>query len=123
MSNNDVVELNHAGILETVKKLLGLTKEYTAFDMDIVVHINSVFSTLTQMGVGPEEGFIINGYGETWDDYIQNDNPAKIQQIKTYIYQKVRTYFDPPANSNLLEALNRSIAELEYRLYTEKGGY
>ena len=117
------VFLNEPGILMTVKKLLGLTEEYTAFDMDIVVHINSVLSNLNQMGVGPEEGFLVTGYEETWDDYITEPNPNKFQQVKTYIYQKVRVLFDPPANSNLLGALNKSLSELEYRLYTEKGGY
>jgi len=109
-------------ILETVKKMLGLPKTMESFDMDIIIHINSIFSILTQMGVGPKNGFKITGYNDLWSSYINADN-LKYEQIKTYMYLKVRSLFDPPSNGNILEAMNRSITELEYRLYTESGGY
>lgn len=109
-------------ILESVKKLLGLTKDYDAFDSDILIHINTVFSTLTQMGVGPSEGFEITGYDELWSDYITSDS-KKTQQLRTYLYMKVKSLFDPPSNGNLAEAMNKAIHEMEYRLYTEEGGY
>ena len=110
-------------ILSTIKKMLGLTKDYTAFDVDISIHINSVLSNLTQMGVGPSDGFNITGYKETWTDYISEINNSNFQNIKTYIYQKVRFLFDPPSNGNLLEALKNSITENEYRLYVAFGGH
>ena len=106
-------------ILETIKKMLGLPKDEVSFDTDILVHINTVFSNLTQMGIGPEEGFTITGYEETWSQFITSD-PLKTQQIKSYIYLKVKTVFDPSANSNVAEAFNKAIAELEYRLYVEE---
>lgn len=115
--------LVESSILTTIKKLLGLTKEYTAFDLDVITHINTVFGILTQMGIGPLEGFMIQGYGETWDQYMEGDNPTVMQQIKTLIYQKVKFFFDPPSNPNLSNAISKSIAELEYRIYSEKGGY
>lgn len=106
-------------ILETIKKMLGLPKDEVSFDTDILVHINTVFSNLTQMGIGPEEGFTITGYDETWSQFITSD-PLKTQQIKSYIYLKVKTVFDPTANSNVAEAFNKTISELEYRLYVEE---
>ena len=106
-------------ILETIKKMLGLPKDEVSFDTDILVHINTVFSNLTQMGIGPEEGFTITGYEEKWSQFITSD-PLKTQQIKSYIYLKVKTVFDHSANSNVAEAFNKTIAELEYRLYVEE---
>lgn len=111
---------NEESILITIKKLLGVGKEYDAFDTDIITHINTVFSNLTQMGVGPETGFVINSDQEKWSDYEISD---KTQQIKTYIYTKVKLLFDPPSNGNLLESLNKTANELEYRLYVEQGGH
>lgn len=115
------VQLVMDSILETVKKLLGLTKEYDAFDSDIIVHTNTVFSILTQMGVGPTDGFTITGYNETWEEYVTSSK-LKTQQIKSYIFLKVRSLFDPPNNGAVAEANNRAISEMEYRLYTEEGG-
>lgn len=109
-------------ILESVKKILGLTKEYDAFDYDILTHINTVFSNITQMGIGPQEGFTITGYAEKWEDFTLT-NPLQKQQIRSLVPLKVRVLFDPSANGNISGALDRQIAELEYRLYTEEGGY
>lgn len=106
-------------ILETIKKLLGLPKEYEAFDTDIKIHINTVFSNLTQMGIGPEEGFTITGYEQKWVDFVTSDY-KKTQQIQSYIYLKVKTLFDPSANSNVAEAINKAITEMEYRLFIEE---
>lgn len=102
-------------ILETVKKLLGLSKDYTAFDTDIVILINSVFSTLQQLGVGPINGFEINDYSEEWYDFIPEGDP-RYNSVKTYIYLRVRKTFDPPASSFVLESINEQIKELEWRL-------
>jgi len=115
--NNDT-----SSILNSVKKMLGLTIDYTAFDADIIMHINSVFSNLAQMGVCPnEDGFEITSSEETWDEFIQDDK--LINSVKTYVYLKVRLLFDPPQNSSLIESINRQLNEFEYRLYTQKGGY
>ena len=101
-------------ILTSIKKLLGITEDYEHFDTDIIMHINSVFSILTQLGVGPADGFSITGAGETWSDYIQDEK--KLEMVKSYIYQKVRLLFDPPTSSALMEAANNAVAELEWRL-------
>lgn len=101
-------------ILLTIKKMLGLDPEYEAFDTDIITHINTTFTTLQQIGVGPEEGFIITGKGETWYWYLQGDK--RLESVKTYIYLKVRMLFDPPTNSSLANALATTASELEWRL-------
>lgn len=101
-------------ILTSIKKLLGITEEYEHFDMDLIMHINSVFMILTQMGVGPAEGFVIEDETATWNDFDQN--LIKIEAVKTYIYLKVRLIFDPPASGTVTESINRMISELEWRL-------
>lgn len=101
-------------ILTSVKKMLGITAEYTHFDSDIIMHINSVFMILNQMGVGPKEGFSISSDVETWDEFT-NDN-LTIESVKSYMYLKVGLLFDPPTSSNVLDARNRLVSELEWRL-------
>lgn len=102
-------------ILTSIKKLLGIMEAYTNFDADIIMHINSVFMTLTQLGVGPSEGFVIEDKSTTWDEYVEE--PTKLQAIKTYIYLKVRLIFDPSSlGSATLSAYERQIQELEWRL-------
>lgn len=101
-------------ILTSIKKLLGITKEYTHFDQDIIMHINTVFMILNQIGVGPPEGFSIKDENAVWSDFI-SDN-TKIEAIKSYIYLKVRLLFDPPISSAVMDSMNRMIAELEWRL-------
>ena len=103
-------------ILTSIKKLLGTTEEQTDFDADIIIHINTVFGILNELGVGPEEGFIIEDSSATWDQYITDRR--KFDKIKTYVYLKVRLYFDPPQNSSLKEAMEKQAAELEWRLNT-----
>lgn len=103
-------------ILTSVKKLLGIQENYTNFDADIIMHINTVFAALNQLGVGPELGFMIESNTETWDKYITNYN---INMVKSYMYLRVRLLFDPPTSSVLMESMNRSIAELEWRLNVE----
>ena len=102
-------------ILTSIKKLLGISEEYTHFDADIIMHINSVFMTLTQLGVGPSRGFIIEDENTSWEDFISDT--TKLQAIKTYIYLKVRLVFDPASlGSATLAAYERQIQELEWRL-------
>ena len=101
-------------ILTSIKKLLGITEEYEQFDPDILMHINSVFMILTQIGVGPESGFSIQDDSSKWADFVSDIN--KIEAIKSYIYLKVRLLFDPPTSSSTMEAINSLISELEWRL-------
>ena len=101
-------------ILTSIKKLLGMTKEYNAFDTDIIMHINSVFMTLSQLGVGPETGFRIKDETATWSMYISDED--NLDAVKTYIYLKVKLVFDPPASSAVMEANKQMIKELEWRL-------
>lgn len=101
-------------ILNTIKQLLGIQSDYTAFDADIVVHINSAFMALNQLGVGPTECFSIDGSGENWAEFV--DKSIDLEAVKTYIYLKVRTIFDPPSSSVVMEAMNKNISELEWRL-------
>jgi hypothetical protein len=101
-------------ILTSTKKVLGITEEYTVFDLDIITHINSAFSTLTQLGVGPAEGFMIEGAAETWDAFLAED--FQYNSVKSYVFLKVRQLFDPPQTSYLISAVERQIQELEWRL-------
>lgn len=115
--------MENNSILNNIKKLLGMPTEYTPFDEDIITHINSVFSTLAQMGVSPSNKiFQIEDNSATWDDFISGDEDI-LPSVKSYIYLKVKLLFDPPTNSALLQSTNNQINELEYRLYTQKGGY
>lgn len=102
-------------ILTSIKKLLGITEEYTHFDADIIMHINSVFMTLTQLGVGPSEGFYIEDETTPWTAFTPDLN--KLQAVKTYVYLKVKLVFDPSSlGSSTLAAYERQITELEWRL-------
>lgn len=101
-------------ILTSIKKLLGIEEEYTQFDADIIMHINTVFLNLTQLGVGPSEGFLIEDDTAIWEDFIGNS--SQLQAVKTYMYLKVKLLFDPPLSSSVTESMNRMIAELEWRL-------
>lgn len=103
-------------ILTSIKKLLGIEESYDHFDADIVMHINSVFAILTQMGVGPANGFSITGEDETWFEYIA-DNQNIFSLVKSYVYLKVRLLFDPPLSSAAIESINRQISEFEWRLF------
>lgn len=102
-------------ILTSIKKLLGIAKEYTHFDDDIIMHINSVFMTLTQLGVGPSEGFFIEDDTAEWIDFV--NDPAQFQAVKTYVYLKVKLVFDPSSvGSSTLASYERQTQELEWRL-------
>lgn len=101
-------------ILQSIKKLLGIDNTYTEFDQDIIIHINSVFMILRQMGVGPEAGYKITSNSNVWSEFSGDD--IFIESVKTYVYLKVRMYFDPPQSSALAQAIQAQIAELEWRL-------
>ena len=101
-------------ILDSIKKLLGIPSEVTEFDTDILIHINSVFSILTQLGVGPSSGFSIEDSSAEWSDFIGDD--ARLSDVKSYVYLKTRLLFDPPASSAAMDAMNRMASELEWRI-------
>lgn len=107
-------------ILKSVKKLLGLGTDYTLFDNDIILHINSVLSNLVQMGVGTE-GFVVEDESETWSDFL-GGSTTNLEQIRSYVYIKVKLLFDPPSNSTILQSLTESAKEMEWRLYIQKQG-
>lgn len=101
-------------ILITIKKMLGLDDEYQPFDADVIVLINSALMTLTQLGIGPKNGYAITDYSSKWSDFLVND--VKLEAVKNYIYLKVRVTFDPPTSSSILEAYKQQLNELEWRL-------
>ena len=101
-------------ILTSIKKMLGITEDYEHFDSDLIMHINSVFSILTQLGVGPSEGFSIKDKTDVWSDFIPDD--PRLESVKSYVYMKVKLLFDPPLSSTVMESTNRMISEFEWRL-------
>ncbi len=101
-------------ILNSVKKMLGITEEDTSFDDDIIMHINSAFMIVHQLGAGPENGFSISDEEATWDEYFGDEDP--IESIRSYVYLKVRSIFDPPTTGAVKEAVNNNIHELEFRI-------
>lgn len=104
-------------ILTSVKKSIGIVEEDTSFDDQIIMHINSVFMILNQLGVGPEKCFFISDSKATWSDFISSG--GSIQSVKTYMALKVRLIFDPPTSSSVTDSINRIISELEWRLNIE----
>ena len=104
-------------ILNSVKKALGITEEYTHFDADIIMHINSVFSILAQLGVGPDEGFAIEDETTSWSEFVPEETGSLLlSSVRTYMFMKVKMMFDPPLSSSVAEAYNHQISELEWRL-------
>ena len=103
-----------ASILRPIKKLLGVSDDFDCYDFDVIIHINSAFATLTHLGVGPSSGFRITGDLERWEDFVEDI--TQLEMIKTYVYMKVRRLFDPPSSSFVLDAMDKSIAEYEWRL-------
>lgn len=102
-------------ILLSVKKLLGIASDYKQFDTDVIIHINSVFLTLNQLGIGPDDGFSIAGESEEWSDYIP-DNQLLLNAVKSYIYLKVKMLFDPSLTSSINDLMKEEIKELEWRM-------
>lgn len=100
-------------ILVSVKKMLGITDEYKHFDADLIMHINTAFMILSQLGVGPD-GFSISDETATWAEYLPDI--AKLEAVRTYVYLKVKLVFDPPLNATVTACYEKTISELEYRL-------
>ena len=101
-------------ILDDTKKILGIDAEYTAFDLDVITHINTVFANLQQLGIGPTEGFMIEDSASKWEEFLGTDK--NLNPVKTYVYLRVRMLFDPPTTSFHLASLDEQRKELEWRL-------
>lgn len=101
-------------ILTSVKKMLGIAEEYEHFDADLLMHINSTFSILHQLGVGPADGFMIEDKNSIWSDFISDE--SKYMLAKSYMFLKVKLLFDPPLSSAVLECYKTQISEYEWRL-------
>lgn len=106
--------LSSESILTSIKKMLNIGEDYTHFDTDIIIHINDVFSNLTQIGIGPVGGFFISDSSTTWGEYVSDT--LKINHVRIYVYMKVKMIFDPPSSSAAMEAMKESIKEHEWRL-------
>lgn len=107
-------------ILDSTKKILGIDESYTAFDLDILTHINTVFADLHQMGIGPQEGFAIEDKQAEWSEFI--DQNVLLNAVKTYVYLRVRLLFDPPSTSFAISAMKEQIREHEWRLNVYREG-
>lgn len=105
-------------ILTSTKKILGMDEGYTAFDLDILTHINSAFSTLNQLGIGPVEGFRIDDAAPEWSAFIGDD--PRLNNVKTYVFLRVKLLFDPPATSFHTTALQEEVKQLEWRLNVQR---
>lgn len=126
-------------ILTSVKKIVGVTELDTSFDPDIIMHTNTVFSVLNQLGIGPVAGFMIEDSGPTWDDFLKvrqvevdgsdvytdqqlQEADKRLNMVKTYLYLRVRLMFDPPQTSFVIESMNKQIQELEVRMSIVREG-
>lgn len=102
-----------ASILKTIRRMIGPDEDYEHFDTDLIIHINSAFSRLCQLGVGPETPFKITGEDETWDEFI---DPGHQEEVKQYIFLKTKLIFDPPASSSVINVYKEEIEKLEWLL-------
>lgn len=110
---NDVPVFSPDSILDSVKKDLGISVEYTHFDPDVIMGINSAFSILNQLGVGPESGFYITDRSSVWTDFITDH---RLEFVKSYVSKKTKQFFDPPQTGPLASALDQVLKELEWRI-------
>jgi hypothetical protein len=104
-------------ILNTIKKLIGISEDDTSFDQDLIVHINSSLMSVSQLGIGPSGGIFITDELNKWSDLL--GERTDLEAVKTYIYLKVRLIFDPPSNSFLVDAIKKEISEIEWRLNSQ----
>ena len=103
-------------ILNSVKLQLGILPEYTVFDQQLILAINTAFSILHQLGVGPKDGYAIEDDSNRWDEVVTKQS---LNMVKSYVFLKVKLLFDPPATSFVLDAYNKQLAEMEWRINSE----
>jgi hypothetical protein len=101
-------------ILTSIKKMIGIDKDFTEFDDELILFINGIFTILTQLGIGKSD-FTITGTTEVWSDFLTDSK--NLELVKTYIYLRTKVVFDPPASSFVLDSINKQISEYEWRLY------
>ena len=104
-------------ILESIKIILGVDPQYEAFDSEIIMAINSALMALTQLGLGPQDGFPVQDKWTTWSDILKQRKD--LESVRSYVGVKTRMLFDPPTNSYILQALNNAATELEWRIRTQ----
>lgn len=102
-------------ILNDTKKMLGLAEDYNPFDLDVLTHINAVLSIVTQLGVGPPRGLVVEDETTQWESFLPLDDP-RFNAVKTYVYLRVRLLFDPPTTSYLITAMEQQVQELTWRI-------
>lgn len=105
-------------ILNSIKKALNVPEDYDNFDPEIVMHINSVFSTLNQLGLGSDDGFSIVDDTVEWSAFLDGDK--RLNNVKSYMYLRVRMLFDPPGTSFLQAAFEKQIEELTWRINAQR---
>lgn len=103
-------------ILNSVKLQLGILPEYTVFDQQLILAINTAFSILHQLGVGPKDGYAIEDESNRWDEVVTKQS---LNMVKSYVFLKVKLLFDPPATSFVLDAYNKQLSEMEWRINSE----
>lgn len=108
-------------ILLSVKNAASIDNDETIYDAELLLHINSAFMILRQLGVGPETPFIVDDYDATWDSFTTDENILPL--VRSYVSLKTRLLFDPPTSSALETALQNTIAEYEWRLNIEADKY
>jgi hypothetical protein len=107
-----------ASILDSVKKALNVADGVSAFDEDIMMHINSTFSTLNQLGIGPEQGFMISDNTAVWSDFLASE--LRLNNVKSYMYLKVRLLFDPPTLGYVMDNMKDQVKEYEWRINCQR---
>lgn len=100
-------------ILKTIRRMIGPDEDYEYFDTELIIHINSTFSRLCELGVGPENPFYINGTEEVWSDFMDTGDEERVKQ---YVYLSVKNIFDPPSSSSVMNAYKEQIEKLEWLL-------
>lgn len=108
-------------ILNDTKKMLDIGDDDTSFDLNIITHINSEFSTLTDIGVGPVEGFVIEDGDADWDEFVADDI-VRLSKVKTCVFLRAKLLFDPPTSSFLMDSIQRQLQEAEWRLNVNREG-
>jgi hypothetical protein len=104
--------------LYSIKKLIGVGEEDTSFDLDLIVGINSALAILTQLGVGPPDGFAIQNEDATWSDFLGDG--LTFEAVKSYVHLKVKLLFDPPTSAALIESIKNLLSELEWRISVQR---
>lgn len=108
-------------ILDSIKYASGVNEDDSAFDGEIILHINTAFMILRQLGVGPTTPFSIEDSTSLWSSFTTDE--AILPMVKSYVALKVRTLFDPPTSSSLATALDNALKEYEWRLNIEADKY